>query len=405
MTLTRRRLLVITPFPPRRDARHGGRLTAGLLLRLAERHDLALAFLRRPDEEPIDPELAALCARLEEVALPAPGALPGLRRRTRLATGLARGRPMWASELTRGATGDRIAALARAWRPEVIHVELRVAGLFLPTRGVCPARRILVDHDPPAATSRDLARAAHGPERLLHALDARAWARVERTTTAAVDAVVTLTDHDRRAVAASAPERRVVRIPPCIDVPRRPADPGGAEPAQILFVGGFGHLPNVDAAVRLARSVLPRIRARRPDATLQLVGRDPPRRVRALASHAVIVRGEVDDVASCLARAAVLLAPIRTGGGVRVKLLEALAAGTAVVTTPRGAQGLESAAGHALVVADSDAALAAAVVGLLDDPLRRVALGAAARRWAATELDWNATVAGYEALYDELLGL
>ncbi len=120
-------------------------------------------------------------------------------------------------------------------------------------------------------------------------------------------------------------------------------------------------------------------------------------------SDSVLVTGRVDDVTPFLAAAAVVTAPISTGGGMRVKTLEALAAGKALVASSLALEGVEVRAGEHALVADDDLAFADAVVALLGDDQRRAALGRAGRAWAETHVDWRQVTAAYDALYASLL--
>jgi glycosyltransferase involved in cell wall biosynthesis len=159
----------------------------------------------------------------------------------------------------------------------------------------------------------------------------------------------------------------------------------------------------VDAALWLGRDILPQVQARRPGAHLTLVGAFPPPEVRALAGPSVTVTGPVPDVAPYLCRAAVVMAPVRIGGGMRTKVLQAMSYGRPVVTTGRGVEGL-SLDGLALPVATADDAegLAEAAASLLADEPRRRALGQAARAYAAEHLSAEAYVRRSEALYAEV---
>jgi polysaccharide biosynthesis protein PslH len=163
------------------------------------------------------------------------------------------------------------------------------------------------------------------------------------------------------------------------------------------------HEPNVDAAVRLARDVFPRLRDAFPDLVLELVGHAVPREVRALAGPGVRVHGDVPDVTPYLERAAVFVAPIRLGGGTRVKVLEALAAGKAVVVTQRAAEGISATPGEHLLLAETDEDLAAAVAELLRNPARRAEIGEAAYSWARENVSWDRSAALLERLYSSLI--
>ncbi len=112
---------------------------------------------------------------------------------------------------------------------------------------------------------------------------------------------------------------------------------------KILFVAGFGHPPNEDAAIWMATDILPRIRASVPGAELQIVGSNPTERVRALAGPGISVSANVSDevLADFYRQARVAAVPLRFGAGVKLKVVEALAAGLPLVTTPVGAQGCD----------------------------------------------------------------
>lgn len=395
------RLLFLLPFVPRLDARHGGRTTAGLVRRLAERHDVALLCLRAPDEAPVEPELRDLCSLVAEVPL---GSHPPTLRRLRLVAALLRGRPLQVTDTSRRGFGRLVRSLVDAWRPTVVHLEMERMARYLDDVGDAPAR-VLVATEAAGETARDLERVAPPLERAPRFLDVRAWRRFEAKALPRVDALVCFTDRDARALASVAPDREIATIPLLVELPERPLDPLGSPTPTLLFVGGFGHPPNVEAARRLARRIFPRVRASFPDAVLYLVGDKPPPQVRRLADEHTIVTGRVEDVTPYLDRAAVVVAPLRAGGGTRVKVLEALAAGKAVVASPRAADGIAAIAGEHLLVAETDDELAAAVEELLADPEARAALGGRARAWAEAALDWEQTVAAYEDVYARALEL
>jgi glycosyltransferase involved in cell wall biosynthesis len=114
------------------------------------------------------------------------------------------------------------------------------------------------------------------------------------------------------------------------------------------------------------------------------------------------VTGWVEDVTPYLARAAVVVAPIRTGGGQRVKVIEALSAGKALVASRRAIEGFDLGDGREVVLAETDEEFANAILRLLADEDERVALGTRARAWAEANLSWARTIDGYEELYFEL---
>jgi GT2 family glycosyltransferase/glycosyltransferase involved in cell wall biosynthesis len=374
------RILVVSVFPPNGEADHGGgRVLAWNVAELAEHSEVALVFL--------DPEgtpgraLPVDTAFVRAVRPPS-----SVARRLAVAWGLLRGRPRFVS----GARSRRMRrAVGRAidsWHPDVVQFEHTAAAQYAadmkPTSGCARPVRVLVDYDPREAAARADAAAARRRTPWARA-ELRAWRAWEARAPRLVDAVITFTDADRAVVTARVPGTPVVAIPAAS--PGRSAEPAPAkavDPHLVLFVGSFAHAPNVDAARRLAGGIFPRIRSEVPLARLEIVGPGDPT-VRSDTANGVHVRGWVPDLAQARARAAVEVAPLRFGGGVRVKVLEALAGGSAVVATPRAIEGIDVVDGRDLIVADDDEQIAQAVIGLLRDPQRRRALESAARRWSS----------------------
>ena len=400
--MTAARLLVLTPFPPRLDATHGGsRAIAELVERLARRRPVAILSIRSAGDPPVDPGLAAACVLVREVPRPAEG--EGLRGRgadLRVAAGLLGGTPMWVSRWRLPAFAQAVRELERDFDPAIVQAEYHLMAQYLDAAGR-RAKKVLRQLEPGAASASDRAERRRGPARLLGALDHRAWRRYERRAMASADVVVALTERDRSTLSPLAGGTPVVCIPLGVPLPDRAADPIGAEPASLLFVGNYMHPPNADAAEHLVREIFPRVRARAPAAVLRIVGPNPP---SGLGDHeGVEVTGEVPDVRPYLDRASVVVAPLRLGGGMRVKVAEALAAGKAVVASALAAEGLGARDGDQLLLADSTDAVADAAAALLLDPARRAALGSRARAWAAAHLAWDAPAAAFERLYDSLL--
>jgi hypothetical protein len=184
---------------------------------------------------------------------------------------------------------------------------------------------------------------------------------------------------------------------PVDPAPRRPREP------LLTLVANFAYAPNVDAALHLRHTILPMIRARVPDAHLWLVGNAPPAQVRSLAGDGIHVTGTVADVVPYLDAADVVLCPLRIGGGIKVKAIEALRRGKALVSTSIGAQGLPPQARRAVRVADDPQAFAAAAADLLTDRTVRRELERRAARAANALPTWDDAAAALGKLYDELV--
>jgi glycosyltransferase involved in cell wall biosynthesis len=398
------RLLFLAPIPPRRDGTHGGsRAVAELLVRLAERHRLALVHLRGGRDASVDPALLERCDVVREVLRrPPAGALGRLGRRVRVAGELARGTPGAVAGSLSPEFARAVGEVATSWRPDVVQLEYHVMGAYLAQLASCPAPRVLRQLEPGAATARDRTSHRSGLARLTGGLEERAWERFERGVMAKVRVVVALTERDAGVLRPLAGDTPVEIIPLGVSVPSRALDPAGGA-AELLFVGNFVHPPNLESVERLIGGIMPMVRARCPDVVLRIVGAHPPARWQGRESEGLVVSPDVADVDPFLDRAAVVMAPLSTGGGMRVKVMEALVAGKAVVATPLAVEGLAVEEGNQVRIGRTDAELAQAAVELLQDPDRRVALGRRARAWAVAALDWERPVAAFERLYASLI--
>ncbi|WP_260923641.1 TIGR03087 family PEP-CTERM/XrtA system glycosyltransferase [Novosphingobium sp. 9] len=163
---------------------------------------------------------------------------------------------------------------------------------------------------------------------------------------------------------------------------------------RIIFTGQMDYAPNIAAAMRAAGRVLPLVRRKLPDATLHIVGREPPAALRALHGHeGVHVWGRVPDMRPWLRGADLALVPLEIARGVQNKVLEAMAMGLPVVLTSGAATGIDAPDDHAFCIRDSDQAMADAVVSLWENSASRTEMALAARRWIATHAGWEAALA------------
>jgi polysaccharide biosynthesis protein PslH len=398
------RLLFVVPFSPRYDTRHGGKVIPQMVDALAARHDVGIAYIRRPGSPPIDAGLARRCRFVHEHRMRRRWWSSAWQHRFRVLSAPLTGLPSAIAITFSPRFAREVAKLAQDWRPHVVQLEHDVLGYCALRLKDGPRATVLVCHDPGLQAARDLARVTSGRQRLAHRLDARLWLRYWRRTFASVDAIVTFSDRDHGvldAVRAGSP--RIVTIPLGIDIPAAPLSETGSGEDSVLFVGGYTHLPNADAAVRLERSIMPTVRRSVPGARLLLVGADPTKEMTAAAGADDTVTGVVPDVTPYVDQASVVALPIRLGGGMRVKLLEALAAGKAVVASPLAAAGLDVTDGEELVLAESDEEFAEAIAALLRNSRERARLARNGRAWAAQHLSWEARAKAYEDLYRSLL--
>jgi polysaccharide biosynthesis protein PslH len=229
---------------------------------------------------------------------------------------------------------------------------------------------------------------------------------IERRAIRPFPVVTVVAEPDAAALRRLAPGVRVEVVPNGVDAARfHPQPEIAAIPGSIVFVGAMSFPPNVAAIRWFVDEVLPGLRSGRPDVTVTIVGRDPAPGVLALAEDpAITVTGAVDDVRRFLARAAVVIAPMVSGSGIKNKILEAMAMQRPIVATSLAAEGVAATPGLDLLVADGPAAFGAAIESLFADPDRAAAIAIAGRALVEARYTWEACAARYAALYAELAG-
>ncbi len=205
-----------------------------------------------------------------------------------------------------------------------------------------------------------------------------------------MDAVLTTSLEDRNLLASELVGTPIRVVPNGVDTDFFRPGTEDEDPRKLLFTGAMNYAPNADGVAHFCAEILPIIRAVVPEVSLSVVGRDPPPRVQSLARDGVAITGTVPDVRPWMNGAAVFVVPLRVGGGTRLKILEAMASGRPVVSTSLGCEGLDVKDGHNILVADTPAAFAAAVVRCLRDPSSVARSGPTAGPSFKSAYQWDA---------------
>lgn len=308
----------------------------------------------------------------------------------------------------------RLDQLLAAETFDIIQIESLEMAVYLPViRRVCPHTPVIYDS---FNAEYDLQRTIYqaeirDPRHLAGAaysfIQWRRLTHFERSVCQSVSHTIAVSDADAEAFRRLAPGIQVSVVPNGIDTTQYTHHDTSLNlgPHALVFTGSMNYRPNVDAALWFAEQVLQLIRVHVPDATFFIVGSAPHSRLDALRGAAnVEITGWVPDVNPFLHTAAVYVVPLRMGSGTRLKVLQALAAGQAVVSTSIGAQGLNVRDGVELRLADTAEAFAQAVVDLLGDPAKRQALGRAGAQYVRTYHDWSVIVPRLLDIYHQIAG-
>lgn len=394
------RLLFVTsrlPYPPK----EGHQLRSWHLLRAAaSQHEVHLLSLRRPEDPLVpDPVLSATVASVHGVELKPVSdpraALPMLAR------WIGAGRPLLSARYI-SSDVERLFAHLLA-KVELVHLDiLAVAGLMAQVPAHIPV--VLNEHN-----VEHLLLSAHAQietsswKRALLRLRARELAAFEAAACTRATSVLACSPIDAEHLQKLAPQTPVTVIPNGVDLERyQPRATPAPDSDTLVFVGQMSWFPNRDGIEWFLADVLPLIRPQRP-ATLTVIGQSggmlPPPGLEA----AVEFTGFVDDLRPRVLDAAVYVVPLRAGSGTRLKLLEAMAMGKAIVSTRIGAEGIALVDGEDALLADTPQEFADAVRRLLADPGLRARLGMAARRAAERDYGWDAIGQRLLAVYEEAL--
>jgi glycosyltransferase involved in cell wall biosynthesis len=226
------------------------------------------------------------------------------------------------------------------------------------------------------------------------------------------------TDKSRQAEAAQAyasdakveagHERRLAVVANGVDLEYFTPQPGLQGEADLVFTGKMSYHANVTAALYLVQEIMPLVWAQRPDATIWIVGKEPPAEIRGLAYrngnlNRVVVTGTVPDIRPFLHHATVAVAPILYGAGIQNKLLEAMASGTPVIASPQAMAGLPAQSSESALVADGPESFAAAIVRLLGDKAARITLGQRGRCYVEEHHAWPNVVTQLEGIYRDAI--
>jgi polysaccharide biosynthesis protein PslH len=396
----------IVPYPP-----HGGVLQRGfhLLRELARRAEVDVLAFTHPD---VLPDASALeesrivlgrfCRRVEYFTL-----WPKLSWAHRLAALSASA----CSALPFSVIAHRSASFQRAVEAaldrgdvDLVHVDTVALSQFVADGWQQPA--VLTHHNVESMLMWRRAQVEKGPlaRRFLTRESSKLSAYEARESRRYVVNIV-VSVNDEAALKARVPGIRTALVPNGVDTEYFSQDSSSETPA-LVYAGGMNMFANRDAVMHFLEEIWPLVCAARPDVRFYAVGQDPPPELQAFAARdsQVTVTGYVDDIRPFVRKSAVYVVPLRVGGGTRLKVLDAMAMGKALVSTSIGCEGIDVRPGEHLLTADTPDDFARATLALLESPERRADLGAAARRLVERQYAWS--VVGDQLLnaYAEALG-
>ena len=394
------------PSPPRFGAQ--ARIH-GLMTQLARRHDLTAVMLVDHEFEVEECRRAMRAYCRDVVLVPKLQLGEGLTKRLSQLQSLGSTRS-WERRLCALPKMRRaVDRVLRAKRFDLVNLEFSFLGgcdLRQAPPNERPPRLVVDSHNIDYELARQYARAGRSlAHRFYAGVNWRKLRREELATYRDADGVYLCSAADERRLLDLAPGIRTIVIPNAADVEHyqpRPADPV-PDGRTLVFFGHLSYAPNVDGVIYFLERIWPRVAEAHPEARVKLIGGKPSRSLQQLAGPRVELTGFVPDLRPHLAAAAAVVVPLRLGGGTRLKIVEAMAMGKAIVSTTLGAEGIEAVPGRDLLIEDQPHAFAEGVNRLLGDPGLAARLGQSARRLAVERYSWSEAAQALEGFYRQIL--
>lgn len=313
-----------------------------------------------------------------------------------------RSAPYAVSKFTDSKVAKTVAAWLSARSFDVAVCDFLSASLNFPQRLITPT--VLFQHNVESALWQRMASTESNPvKKLAFKIEFAKMRSYERAALRRFHHVIGVSEHDREQMLAMDSSCEVTVVPTGVDTHKfSVAPPSTVNPPRVVFTGSMDWEPNIDAVDYFCQRIWPGVLKDFPNALFQVVGRNPHPKIQHLASDSVRVTGTVPSVAEYLRDAAIVVVPLRIGGGTRLKIFEAMAMGKAVVSSSIGAEGLDVESGRDLILADDDDAFTRAILLLLRDAeLRRKYEKGAVQ--LASQNDWSRIVLQFAAVLERAM--
>lgn len=407
----RLKILFVSPYLPHPRAGHGTAVFMhGLLRHIAQRHDITFLSFCNKDELLLAQDLNDLPIRLLTVPR-GRGAQKSLFWNVYLiATRLLQAlrsvvlwQPYYASKYGHPRMARTISQLTGQERFDIVQLEMTQMGQYM--HCVRQGSIVLHEHDVSFRPAyRRFRKSAFPFERIVTYLELCRWFIYERKVARGADQVLCVTEQDVKLLRRLTGVNHISYFPRGVDVPEGIVPYTSRSKHSILFVGTFSHAPNVDAALWLVQEIFPKVIEDYPDAQLRIVGLNPPKELlsAALPYPQVRILGFVEDIESCLRTSSVFVAPLRFGGGVKVKVLHAMAEGIPVVATRTGLEGIDGISGENALVGESAERIARQIGFLFDNPADADRIGINGWKCVAQFYSWPSTVSRLEKIYSDV---
>ncbi len=376
--------------------------TYNLLKRVCEEHEVTLVSFVRSDENPEHAEhLRTICKSVDLIKIPADQGKPKLL--TTILSGVVTKKPFVVRKYSAPEMEQKLQEVIEQDTPDLVHFDMLPLAQYLPLCGDIPT--ILNDHNVESLLVERRAEATSSiPEKVFFSNQAPKLEKFEEFATQNATEILACSQDDAEILSRMGNGKGIHIIANGVDIEQFiPSDDVQVDHNKIIFVGGMGWFPNKDGMNFFIKEAMPLICEQNPDASLTVVGKSDGLDIPDQLKDKVSATGFVDDFRPLVHEAAVYILPLRVGSGTRLKLLEAMAMGKAIVSTRIGAEGVVLEDGENILMADTPQEIADAVIKLMRNKHLRDRLGKAAHEQAKNLYDWRILGNKMLAVYDSVL--
>lgn len=408
------KVLIVSPYMPHPLSGHAtGVFMYGLLEHLTRRHEVTLVSFCDQQELALVEDLERLS--LEVHAIPREkGLQKNILRTLYLASirffqffySILLWQPYYVGKYRHARLARLIERLTQETAFDIVQIEFAYMGQYV--KHIRSGKTVLHEHDVAYRPAfRRYKKTESAIKKAIMLAEWCRWAYYEPKIARRFNHILCVTDRDRKLLEWLTGTRHISYLPRAVAVPDSPPPYESREPESILFVGSFSHHPNVDAAIWLGEEIFPLVVRQYPRATFYVVGPNPPPALQKIADTqpGIKILGFVDDVVPFLQRCSVFVAPLRYGGGVKVKILHAMAQGIPVVSTKVGIEGIDGIEPHSVPVAESAKPLAGHICALFKDRAHAAVVGRKGWETMQRRYSWEHTIGRLEDIYNKALGL
>ena len=394
------KLLIISPqfpYPPN----SGGKIRLyNIIKHLSERHDITLVAMIEDKKDANVEQIRKYCAQVYVIEIKLRSLPKGFIKKRfhqiyRLIAEPPRKIVVYSSDEIRKIVGE----LTKKFRFDIIQFEsISMAQYHLIANG---SKKILSLYDIESVKMKRLFQNSPFPSKLMFGIESFKYFLYEHHVCHLFDACLTMSETDEHYLRKSSTATRIFVSPNGVDIEYfLPFTNYNDDTKHMVFTGTMSYLPNHDGILYFFKNIFPLIRTEEKQTHLYIVGANPQKELLDLSSDPhVTVTGIVEDVRPYIASASVYIVPLRIGSGTRLKILEAMAMGKAVVSTSVGCEGIDVTHEKNIIIADEPLDFARWCIELLRNPFLRQKLGQEGRRLVETKYSWRSICASLEAVY------